>query len=60
METYLQKKHVFVISTDQPNLFPLLHSITSLPTLERYDYFTLVDSIEGYDIKKIDRFFEKK
>ena len=51
---------VYTINVEEACMSSLLHTITTLPTIEKYDYFTLIDSVEGYSETKLNTFFKKK
>ena len=47
----------YTVNVDLPELSYILHDITVLPTIEKYDYFILDDRIEGYSEQKLNAFF---
>ena len=47
----------YTINVDLPELSGILQDITTLPTIEKYDYFECVGRIEGYSEEKLKKFF---
>ena len=55
---WFQRKGIpfYTILVTQDNLYSLTSSITTLPTIERYHYYQLEDTIEGFDLDRLNRF----
>jgi hypothetical protein len=50
----------YTINVDLPHLSGILHDITILPTIEKYDYFECMDRLEGYSEEKLKTFFKSQ
>ena len=48
----------YTVNVDLPHMSGILQDITSLPTIEKYDYFECIDRIEGYSEEKLKKFFK--
>lgn len=48
----------YTVNVDLPHMSGILQDITSLPTIEKYDYFECIARIEGYSEDKLKKFFK--
>ena len=58
--TYLSNRSFtyYTINVDLPHMSGILQDITTLPTIEKYDYFECIGRIEGYSEEKLKTFFK--